>query len=251
MKVLVLGARGMLGRSVMHIARLKGFDVHTDHVGYDVTSMGDMIALRTVTHPNVVINCTGIIPARQGDRRAIEMVRVNAYGPWVVREVFASANIIHVSTDCVFSGQTLGLKCDADLPDSRDLYGRSKLMGEVPGTVVVRTSFIGHKHGLLRWFLDLPEGAHVKGWSRAHWSGGTVYDVADALLQRLNAKPGVYHLAAPTITKYHLLVALRDLYDKNITIDVDTKVEINRGLYPSDGWAFSRNLDTLSGLVAA
>lgn len=251
MKLLVLGAQGMLGRAVVASAQRIGFDVHTDKAGYDITSMGDMLRLRQIVHPDCVINCAGQIPVRLGDRAPIEMVRVNAYGPWVVRECFAQSTVMLVSTDCVFSGIETGLRWDDDLPDPSDLYGRSKLMGEVPGTIVVRTSFIGPSHGLLRWFLDLPEGAHIRGWVHALWSGATVYDVADALVRRLDAPSGVYHLAAPVITKYNLLQDLKEIYNKNVTIDVDTKTEINRGLYPSKGWDLERNLNALRGEVAA
>ena len=58
-------------------------------------------------------------------------------------------------------------------------------------------------------------------------------------------------LAAPVITKYNLLQDLKEIYNKNVTIDVDTKTEINRGLYPSKGWDLERNLNALRGEVAA
>lgn len=250
-RVLVLGGYGMLGSAVAAAGRRVGYDVRVSGSGYDVAGYSSMSSLRNHLRPDYVINCAGIIPIRVGERAPVEMVRANAYGPWVVRAAFPHTNIIHVSTDCVFSGRTPGLKCDSDIADPADLYGRSKLMGEVPDTVVVRTSFIGMEHGLARWFFNLKADARVRGWIRAYWSGATVYDVADALVRRLDATPGVYHLAAPTITKYQLLLSLREIFDKNVTIDVDTHTEINRGLYPSDGWTLERNLEALAESMAA
>jgi dTDP-4-dehydrorhamnose reductase len=148
----------------------------------------------------------------------------------------AGARLIHMSTDCVFDGQQ-GRYTEADVSNAQDLYGRSKFLGEVdyPHAVTLRTSIIGHElgshHGLVDWFLSQKQG--VKGFSRAVFSGLPTVELARVMRDYVIPNPGlrgVYHVSAEPIDKYSLLKILAEVYGKNIPIEPDDKLVIDRSL---------------------
>ena len=146
------------------------------------------------------------------------------------------ARLIHISTDCVFSGAKGGYR-EADFPDANDLYGRSKLLGEVdyPNAVTLRTSIIGHElsghRSLLGWFLK--QQGKVKGFRRAIFSGLPTVElsrlVRDVVLQNPRLT-GLYHVAAQPIDKYELLQLVAEIYNKNIELVPDDQLVIDRSL---------------------
>ena len=126
------------------------------------------------------------------------------------------------------------------MPDARDLYGRSKLLGEVdyPDAVTLRTSIIGHElnsaHGLIGWFLAQQGG--VKGYTHAIFSGLPTYELARVILNRVLPRPdlhGLYHVAAQPISKYDLLQLVNQEYGKGLQIEPDDRVVVDRSLDPS------------------
>jgi dTDP-4-dehydrorhamnose reductase len=143
---------------------------------------------------------------------------------------------VHVSTDCVFSGKQ-GNYTESDLADAQDVYGRSKLLGEVdyPHAVTLRTSIIGHElrsaHGLIDWFLS--QQARVKGYTEAVFSGLPTCELArvvrDFVIPHASLR-GVYHVAAEPISKHDLLQIVNREYGKNLQIEPDDQVKINRSL---------------------
>jgi len=235
-RVLVLGGRGMLGRAVATAARAAKYQTWVSGSEHDISDWETMHRLDGAIHPHVVVNCAGLIPQRMtGLHSPSDMVRVNALGPWVVRDAFPNCKVILVSSDCVFGGYAPGVRSILDRTDPIDLYGRTKVMGEVSDTVIVRTSFIGLQHGLLNWFLSQPDGATIEGYTQAYWSGSTVYDVADMIIKMFHMSPSLYHMAAPVTTKYQLLVDLKDAFAKDVNIvPVDAPV-VYRGLKPTVG----------------
>lgn len=225
--VIVLGAAGMLGRAVVTAAHQRGLrTLALQHTDCDLTQPHDVFdRLRSASshNPVAIINCAGVIPVRS--RIDYEMVAANAVAPHIIaryaadRRVFAEpVRVIHVSTDCVFSGipdpRYSGRRYWAeDRPDPTDLYGRSKLAGEVsaPHVLNVRTSFIGPRHGLWAWLAAQPEGATVEGWANAMWTGSTVQAVAAVLvdLSIASSITGVVHLATlDKLSKYDVLLWL-------------------------------------------
>ena len=118
------------------------------------------------------------------------------------------ARLIHVSTDCVFSGSKGGYAED-DVADAGDVYGKSKALGEVlyPHTITLRTSTIGHElqsqYGLLDWFLS--QNIQCKGYTRAIFSGLPTVVFAQLIRDIVIPRPdlfGVYHVAASRIAKF-------------------------------------------------
>jgi dTDP-4-dehydrorhamnose reductase len=146
------------------------------------------------------------------------------------------ARLVHVSTDCVFSGSKGGY-LEADVSDAMDLYGRTKYLGEVdyPHAITLRTSIIGHElnsaNGLIGWFLA-QEGT-VKGFTTAIFSGLPTVELAhvirDFVLPRADLS-GLYHVASQPISKYNLLKLVAETYRKNIDIVPDEKLTIDRSL---------------------
>jgi dTDP-4-dehydrorhamnose reductase len=137
----------------------------------------------------------------------------------------------------VFSGQK-GNYRETDQPDAEDIYGRTKLLGEVsaPHCLTLRTSMIGpelsRKTGLLEWFLA-QRGQTVKGFTKAIFSGFSTSELARIVELVLTDVPtihGLYHVAAQPISKYDLLTLVRDRLRVPVTIERDVTFECDRSL---------------------
>ena len=146
------------------------------------------------------------------------------------------ARLFHISTDCVFSGNR-GQYREDDIPDPVDIYGHSKLLGEVtqPGVVTLRTSIIGRSlyrnASLIDWFLR--QHGRIKGYRNAIFSGFTTRELSRVIAMLLERHPGasgLYHLSSSPISKYDLLVQLRDRLGRSIEIAADDTVRIERSL---------------------
>ena len=149
----------------------------------------------------------------------------------------AGARLIHISTDCVFSGRK-GLYLESDLSDAEDLYGKSKYIGELhdlPHAITLRTSIIGHELGsnyaLVDWFLSQEGG--VKGFTKAIFSGLPTVELARVMKDFVVPHPqlnGLYHVAAKPIDKFRLLSLVAAQYGKAIDIRPEDALVIDRSL---------------------
>src|SRR4051812_38586578 len=167
MRVLILGGAGMLGHKVAQqcaerfdtwatfrsagvASRFPIFDGVRTIEGVDAEAFESVRAAVMRAKPDVVVDCIGIVKQRPAATSAVNSIAVNALFPHLVAELCASsgARLIHLSTDCVFSGAR-GAYSESDPPDADDLYGRSKLLGELgPGEgLTLRTSMIGRELG--------------------------------------------------------------------------------------------------------
>jgi dTDP-4-dehydrorhamnose reductase len=189
--------------------------------------------------PQVVINCIGIVKQRKDAKSPIPSLEINALLPHRLLEACRghSARLIHFSTDCVFSGRTGGYR-ESDEPDPVDLYGRTKLLGEIedaPG-LTLRTSIIGlelsRKAGLIEWFLA--QRGVVRGFRRAIYTGLTTLEMARLLSRILTQHPdlhGVWHVASAPISKFDLLVSLAGKMGRaDVQIVADDSFECDRSL---------------------
>lgn len=213
-KIAVTGSNGMLGKAVVDYARQRGCKV------YALTRMeleflrldSREKAYKVLPDVDVVINCAGLTPEHPDFANPTHAVQVNALAPHVLAEY--CKRLIHVSTDCVFSGRDQDRVIprgytEDDIPSPSDFYGQTKLAGEVTygNHLTIRTSFIGRERGLLGWFLSQPHGAGIAGWGAAVWNGLTNVDLADYLLM-LADRPditGLLNIGTVPITKYELL----------------------------------------------
>lgn len=257
MKLLVLGATGMLGSAVLRVfaarpgiegvgsARSAGSlgrlpaDVAARVVtGIDVENPDALVRLFARTRPDVVINCVELIKQLAEADDALAAIPINALLPHRLARLCgaADARLIHISTDCVFRGDRGGYT-EADLPDACDLYGRSKLLGEVdyPNAVTLRTSIVGHElgsaHGLIEWFLAQP--GPVKGYAKAVFSGLPTCELARVIADHVLPNPdltGLWHVSAAPIDKLSLLRLVRDAYGRTTEIEPDDRVVIDRSL---------------------
>jgi dTDP-4-dehydrorhamnose reductase len=144
--------------------------------------------------------------------------------------------MIHISTDCVFDG-TKRNYTEKDPPDAKDLYGRSKFLGEVayPHCVTLRTSIIGHelkgKIGLIDWFLA--QQGRVRGFKKAIYSGFPTVELARIICDYVIPNPqlnGVYHVSSVPVSKYELLTLVADRYGKKIIIEPFEDFVLDRSL---------------------
>ena len=206
--------------------------------GVDMENSDSLAALFGRVHPQVVVNCIGLVKQVAEANDPLAAISINALLPHrLVRLCKAArARLIHMSTDCVFAG-TKGRYREEDTSDATDLYGRSKYLGEVdyPHAVTLRTSIIGHElssaHGLVGWFLD-QQGA-VKGFRRAIFSGLPTVELARVMRDFVIPRPelrGLYHVSAEPINKYELLKLVAQVYGKSIEITPDDELSIDRSL---------------------
>jgi dTDP-4-dehydrorhamnose reductase len=257
MKVLVIGANGMIGSTVLRVLSEKNdwqvFGSVRDESfkcffstsigerlipGIDVEHFDNLVNVFDQINPNIVINCAGLTKHKPAAEDPLLSIPINTLMPHRLAKLckLVGARLIHVSTDCVFSGEKGGYVED-DFPDARDVYGMSKALGEVryPHTITLRTSTIGHelqsKYGLLNWFLSQNE--HCKGYSRAVFSGlpTVVFAqiVRDIVIPQSHLS-GLYHVAANPIDKYELLKLIANVYGITINIVPDDNLVIDRSL---------------------
>lgn len=256
-KVLVLGASGMLGNAVMRLfAQSPGYEVLGsarstsacrqlpgdlfDRVicGVNVEQIDSLTGVFSKAKPDVVINCIGLVKQLPETDDPLSAIPINALLPHRLARLcdLAGARLVHVSTDCVFSGAK-GMYTESDMSDATDLYGRSKYLGEVdcPHAITLRTSIIGHElngaQSLVGWFLGQQAG--VRGFRRAIFSGLPTVELARLIRDHVIPHPelhGLYHVSAQPVNKFDLLTLIANAYGKTIDITPDDKVTINRSL---------------------
>jgi dTDP-4-dehydrorhamnose reductase len=254
-KILVLGGDGMLGHQVARrlsrshdvvvtvrkppsntvLAALAGSRIVP---GLDVRTQDAAQNVVRAEKPQVVVNAVGIVKQRAEAADPLESIEVNSLFPHRLASACAQADarVIHISTDCVFSGSKGDYK-ETDNPDPVDLYGRSKLLGELsgPGRLTIRTSMIGlelaHCSGLVEWFLAQP--GDIRGYTKAMWSGLTTLELARVIESLITDHPeleGIWHVSGPAVSKYDLLARLAAMIGRRAAVVPDAGVVIDRTL---------------------
>lgn len=261
-RVLILGTNGMLGSMLtMRLGRDPRFSLFAANrsdadgslknclaavmTGLDAMDMGksSMQMLKQFMHQHqiqVVVNCIGVIKQQLGGQDPVTTVAVNSLFPHQIAQICDSvgARLVHISTDCVFSGETGGYTED-QLPDATDFYGRSKALGEVAAPhLTLRTSIIGPELassaglGLLSWFWrqKLPK---IKGFTKAIFSGVTTLALSDLIVNIILNEPnldGLYHVASAPIDKHALLTKVNQAFGMRVEIVPDETLTIDRSL---------------------
>jgi dTDP-4-dehydrorhamnose reductase len=257
MKIMILGASGMLGNAVFRVlsedpahevfgtVRADGARRHFGDgaaqrllTGVDVEKHDSLVRAFATVRPQLVVNCIGLVKQLADANDPVQAVPINTLLPHRLAALCqaAGARLVHVSTDCVFSGAKGGYR-ETDFPDANDLYGRTKLLGEVdyPHAITLRTSLVGHQltgsYSLIGWFLA--QQGSVKGFRKAIFSGLPTVELArvirDVVLPRSDLR-GLYHVAAKPINKCELLRLVADIYGKKIEIVPDDKLVIDLSL---------------------
>lgn len=256
-RVLVFGVTGMLGSALFRAfstdSNLDTFGTMRDANGarYFAPEFHDalipnvhlegesgLLTAFSIARPDIVLNCIGIIKQLPNSNDHLESLAINSSLPHRLAKYCSvvGARLVHFSTDCVFSGKQGDYK-EGDFPDADDLYGRSKLLGEVgyENTLTLRTSIVGHElssnRSLIDWFLG--QTGTIKGFKKAIFSGLPTIEVARVVRELVIPDPdlrGLYHLSVDPISKYDLLSLVAEVYKKDIKIIADEELVIDRSL---------------------
>lgn len=257
MKILILGAGGMLGHKLCQklsakydvSATVRGSRGQINEFGFfdgvDIIENVDAMDFSTVRkaignkRPDVVINAIGVIKQLPSSKDVVTALTINSILPQKLAELSGELGfrLFCISTDCVFTG-TRGNYSDDEVPDAIDLYGRSKALGEVdaPNCLTLRTSIIGRElqteHSLVDWFLS-NRGKKIKGFTKAIYSGfPTVVfaDIIDDLIANFPDLEGLYNVSSDAIDKFTLLNLINEAFYANVDIDPFDDFVIDRSL---------------------
>lgn len=255
--ILILGASGMLGaalfstlprvnpqyhlfgthrsKSVVPICSERMTLIPLDDV-FEASNIREILTEHDI---HVVINAIGLIKQIGSGLIDSDYVRLNSWLPHFMSNLCdeVNARFIEISTDCVFTGLNGDYK-ESDTPDAKDIYGLSKLLGEVKdktNALTIRTSIIGHESGraasLVDWFLST--SGTTDGYAKAIFSGFPTVILAKIIGEHILTRPdlqGLYHISAEPINKHNLLELIAEIYEHKVKITPKVKPEINRSL---------------------
>jgi len=237
-KILILGASGMAGHVVSKYLEEKGQfiiknisfrqKVNEETIILDVRNFEETEKIISDFKPDIIINAIGILISGSNENPS-NSILLNSYFPHFLSNISDIYNykIIHLSTDCVFSGNDMGGYIESSFRDADDIYGRSKALGEINSKdhLTIRTSIIGPElktngQGLLHWFLKQED--EVTGFSSAFWSGITTLQLAKVIYDIIvdSNISGIHHITNNTkISKYDLLLLFKEVWDKSTIIN--------------------------------
>lgn len=235
MKILVLGSTGMAGHVIVKYLKMRGYNVvsasrNKDDIYINVEDKSLIPFCINKNHCyDFVINCIGLL-VKDSNNDPCRAITVNSWFPHYLEFLLkdSKTRLIHLSTDCVFSGQK-GDYVESDTPDETNFYGKSKSLGEVNNEkdVTFRTSIIGPElknngTGLLHWVLSSKEMI-LPGWENAYWNGITTLQLAKCIETHMHNPiiSGIYHLVSNDnkINKYGLLRLINETYGLNKQIE--------------------------------
>ena len=239
MNILVLGAKGMLGRYVAtYLNKNKDYQIYcTDRRHLDVSKVDRDDILSQLMFPengkdikiDLVINCIGMIKPVIAKTSMSEAIKVNTLFPHLVSEVCKEHDIkfIHVTTDCVYTGSladfTLGYD-EMDIHDAEDDYGLTKFLGEPKNCTVIRTSIIGEEVGqsrsLIEWIKNQRNGK-ANGYTNHYWNGVTCLQFAkivERMIETDNFWEGTKHIHSDAVDKFQLVEMINKIYNLNIEV---------------------------------
>lgn len=266
MRILILGGDGMLGHQLLKslaprhelkvtlrqdmsaYASYNLFDSSNAYTGIDVRSPERLTEVMADFRPQAVINAVGIVKQRPTAKESIPSLEINALLPHRLSVLcrVAGARLVHLSTDCIFSGKK-GNYQETDFSDAEDLYGKTKFLGEVHDEhcLTLRTSIIGRElarnKSLLEWFLA--QTGTIKGFTNAIYTGFTTLEIARIIEDMVVNHPeafGVYQVSSNPINKYELLLLFREKLGHQIEILPDDSFHCDRSL---DSTRFRRDFN--------
>lgn len=251
-KVLILGSAGMAGHvikrylsefretyDVYDIARSESVNRRPSFI-LDVTDFKSLSSIIENVQPDFIINCVGLLNKTAEDNPDLAIL-INSYLPHLLEKITKNTKckIIHISTDCVFSGLKGGY-IESELKDGAGFYAQSKALGEIVNRkdLTIRTSIIGPEInssgiGLLNWFLN--QKNEISGYSSAFWSGVTTLELAKFIHYVLTSNStldGIFHLTNNTkIDKFSLLEILKSVFNKTeLIIKANGNYKVDKSL---------------------
>ena len=247
MRILILGCNGMAGHMIGLYLKERGYNVEgfaRKKSKFFNTIVGDVknteLLLRIIEGEkyNIMINCVGILN-QDAENNHEKAVYLNSYFPHFLEKTTENLDtqIIHISTDCVFSGRK-GKYTEKDFPDGEKFYDRSKALGELINNkdVTLRMSIIGpdiNKEGigLINWFMQQKDC--VNGYKNVIWTGQTTLQLAKTIEKIIIDRPhGLYNMVPEnSISKYDLLLLFnRYLKHNQIKIEPEENIKIDKSL---------------------
>lgn len=259
MKVLILGAAGMIGNGIYRaLNKEKKYDLtgtcqelHTIQCPSLLSSIGQLrqfsygsdngslISLLQSVSPDFVINCIGLVKQSESSSNILSLLRLNSELPQMLALLSDQFNykLIQVSTDCVFSGAS-GMYVEEDVPDAFDAYGRSKWFGETSDStnvLTIRASVIGHeprnKYGLLDWFLS--QDGVIQGFKEAYFSGLSSLELGTVINKELLTGEigyGLCHVSGARISKYEFLNIVKEVFEMKVELIEKNTPMLDRSL---------------------
>lgn len=229
-KIIILGANGMLGNYLDSYLDLYYHVMPFYRNGFDFnlkTESEIKSYIEQFTDSNtVIINACGII--KQRNYNISEMIKINGILPHILATIKkdTGCEVIHITTDCVFSGDKINGYNEGDKHDATDFYGKSKSIGESEFLTNIRTSIIGeeklNKKSLLEWVRSNKNG-EIDGYTNHIWNGVTCYELAKQIhniIDTGNFWCGVRHVYSPeTVSKFELVNIINSVYELNIKIN--------------------------------
>ena len=231
-KVLIIGSKGMAGHIIYNVLKEKtdfeitdiarGNDMHIPTYQLDVTDFSVLTEVINSERPSVVINCIGVLN-KDAEERPENAILLNSYFPHFLAKLgeHGKFKLIHISTDCVFSGRKGGYTEQSE-KDGTGFYAQTKALGEVTygNHLTLRTSIIGPELkengiGLFHWFMK--QKGTVKGYRQAYWTGVTTIELAKAIISAIDQNiSGLHHLVnQEKINKYDLISLFKKQFKKN------------------------------------
>jgi len=234
MKLFVFGSNGMLGNYIIknlskdyQVIKLTRKDYDLSKLSID--SLSELLKYKNIQKNDIVINCAGVIPqaSKQRGLNTRLYFTINSLFPVVLSQICDKfeAKMIHVTTDCVFSGKD-GNYDENSLHDETNDYGTSKSLGELCKATIIRTSIIGeevnNKRSLLEWVRS-NRGGEINGFTNHIWNGVTCLQLSKIIEKMIREKiywEGVRHIFSPrSVSKYELVSLINEIYDLNIKVN--------------------------------
>jgi dTDP-4-dehydrorhamnose reductase len=233
MKIFIFGSNGMLGTYMCSYLSKTHTVIGFTRSDYDlsnvqISTLRELLISKQLEKGDVVLNCAGVIPqaSKQRDLYKNLYYRINSMFPVILSMICSEfgANMIHVTTDCVFDGKLGGYNETSEHTETND-YGVSKSLGELCDATIIRTSIIGeeiiNKRSLLEWVRANRNGS-INGYVNHHWNGVTCLELAKVVLELLESGiywKGVRHVFSPKgVSKCELVNMINDVYGFGIKI---------------------------------
>jgi dTDP-4-dehydrorhamnose reductase len=236
-KIIVLGASGMIGHIIYsYLKKFEEYEVSALAGSRKYDEFTTVLDVRNINlielyiknkKPDIVINCIGLL-IEESNLKIKDSIYLNAYFPHYLKAMGLINNfkLIHISTDCVFSGKKNQPYVEDDTKDGETVYAKTKGLGEIidDKNLTLRTSVIGPElksdgKELFNWFMN--QETEIFGYTNAYWSGISSLELGYAVKWSIqNEITGLYNLTnGKRISKYDLLKLFNKYSQKSIKIN--------------------------------
>lgn len=249
-KILIVGIKGMAGHMLFqNLTNLGNYELYgiarnhkeSSHIfNLDISDTKSLQNIIEEKNFDCIVNCIGILN-RDAEDNPEKAIWFNSYFPHFLEKITKNikTKIIHISTDCVFSGKRGGYT-ENDTKDGVGFYAQSKALGEITNEkdLTIRTSIIGPELnqngiGLFHWFMMQPASTVLKGFSLAFWSGITTLELSRTVHEAIQQNiTGLIQIAPDNkIDKFSLLKLFNEVFRKNeMNIEANADYNVDKSM---------------------